>query len=86
MYNMDTQELIAFHMRCFDIIRRCNYFKGKPIRRTEVEVRMGKFINGKAASKCAVTGEIVKGGTDMVMDWNCRLCNMAFNSRLVPED
>ena len=33
----------------FDGVRRGNYFGGKAIRRTEVEVRVGKLKNGKAA-------------------------------------
>ena len=28
-----------------------NYFEGEPIRRTEVEIRVGKLKNGKAAGK-----------------------------------
>ena len=31
--------------------QRGNYFGGEPIRRTEVEVRVGKLKNGKAAVK-----------------------------------
>ena len=33
----------------FDGIRRGNYFGGEPIGRDEVEVRVGKLKNGKAA-------------------------------------
>ena len=33
----------------FDGIRKGNYFRGEPIERAEVEVRMGKLKNGKAA-------------------------------------
>ena len=39
----------------FDGVRRGNYFGGEPTRRTEVEVRVGKFKNGKAAGKGDVT-------------------------------
>ena len=48
----------------FDGVRRGNYFGGEPIRRTEVEVRVGKLKNGKALGK-----EMVKGGGHMVVDW-----------------
>ena len=34
----------------FDGVRSGNYFEGETIRRTEVEERVGKFKNGKAAS------------------------------------
>ena len=44
-------------------------------------MRVGKLKNGKATC----TDE-VKGGCDMVVDWMWRLCNMAFESGLVPED
>ena len=37
-----------------------SYFEGKPIRRTDVEVRVGKLKNGKAAGKDKVTGEMKK--------------------------
>ena len=53
----------------FDGIRRGNYFGGEQIRRTEVEVRVGKLKKGKAADKDKVTGEIIKGRGDRVVDW-----------------
>ena len=65
---------------------RGNYFVGEPIRRTEVEVRIGKFKNGKEAGKNNVTKEMIKGSGDRVVDWIWRLCNMAFESVIVPED
>ena len=46
----------------FDEFRRSNYFRGEPIRRTEVEVRVEKF-------KDEVTGEMIKGGGDKEVDW-----------------
>ena len=70
----------------FDGIQRGNYFEGKPIGRAEVEVRMGKLKNGKAAGKDEITGEIIKDGDDRVVDWIWRICNMAFESGVVPED
>ena len=70
----------------FDGIRRRNYFGGGPIGRTEVEVREGKLKNGKASGKDEITGEMVKGGGYRVVDWIWRLCNLAFESSVVPED
>ena len=35
----------------FDVFWRSNYFGKEPIRRTEVEVRVGKPKNGKAAGR-----------------------------------
>ena len=65
---------------------RGNYFGGEPIRKTEVEVRVGKFSNGKAADKDEVTREMIKGEFDRVVDSIWRLYNMAFESDVVPED
>ena len=69
----------------FDGIQRGNYFGGQPIGRTELEARVGKLKNGKAAGKGEVTGEIVKGGGELVVDQIWRLCNMAFESDVVSE-
>ena len=41
---------------------------------------MGKLKNGK------VTGEMIKGGSDRVVDWIWRLCNRAFGTVGVPEE
>ena len=46
----------------FDGFRRGIYFGGEPIRRTKVEVRVGKVKNGKAVGKDEVTGKMIKGG------------------------
>ena len=47
---------------------------------------MGKLKNGKVAGKDEVTREMIKGGGNRVLDWIRRLCNMAFESGVVPED
>ena len=47
LYNIDIQEQVAIHMHGFDRIQRGNYFRGEPIGRAEVEVRVGKLKNGK---------------------------------------
>ena len=43
LYNIDTQEQIAVHMCDCDEARRCNYFAGEPIKRTDVDVRVGRL-------------------------------------------
>ena len=73
-------------MCVFDGIQRGNYFEIETIRRTEVEVRVGKLKNGKAVGKYKFTGDMVKDRGDMVIDWIGRMCNMAFESGAVPED
>ena len=54
--------------------------------RIKVDVRVKKLKNRKAAGKDEVTGEMIKGGSNMVVNWIWRLCNMAFESVGVPED
>ena len=73
-------------MRGFDGVRRSNYFGGESIGRAEVEVRVSKLKSGKAAGKDEITGEMIKGGGDRVVDWIWRVCYMAFESGVVPED
>ena len=41
---------------------------------------------GKTAGKDEVTGEMIKGGANRVVNWIWRLCNMAFESGVVSED
>ena len=47
---------------------------------------MGKPKNGKATGKDEITGEMIKGGGERVVEWIWRLCNMAFESGVMPED
>ena len=68
----------------FDGIWRVNYFRGEPIGRVEVEVRMGKLKSGKGTIKDEITGEMIKGRGDKVANWNWRLCNKAFEDGIVP--
>ena len=70
-------------MSGFDGIQRGNYFVGEPIGIAEVEVRVGKLKNGKATGKGEITGKMIKGGGDRVVDWIWRLCNMTFESSTV---
>ena len=39
-----------------------------------------------ALNKNQCTGERIKGGGDRAVDWIWRLCNMVFESGVVPED
>ena len=54
--------------------------------RSEVEVRVGKFKNGEAASKDEATGEMIKGRSERVMEWIWSVFNIAFESGVLPED
>ena len=44
-------------------------FGGEPIGRDEVEMRVGKLKNGKATFGDVITGEMIKGGGNRVVDW-----------------
>ena len=68
LYDIDTQELVAVHMCGFDEVSRSNYYRGEPIGRAEDEVIVGKLKNGKAAVKDEITGEMIKGEGDRMVD------------------
>ena len=86
MYNIDNEEQVVVHICSFDMIGRGNYFGEQPIGRGEVKVRVDKFKNGKAAGKDEITGGMIKGGGDRMVDWIWRLCNMVLERGVVPED
>ena len=58
LYNIDTQEQVAVHLCAFDGVWRGNYFRGKLIRRTEVDLRLGKLKNEKAADTDDIIGDL----------------------------
>ena len=60
---------MAVYMYGLDEIRSGNYFGGEPVGRAEVEVRVVKLKNGKAAGGDEITREMIKGGDDRVVDW-----------------
>ena len=78
LYNIYYQEQVAVLKCGFDSVWKGNCFGGQLIRRTEIEVRVRKIKNRKAAGKDEVTEEIIKGGGDQVMNLIWRLCNIAF--------
>ena len=75
-----AEVLVAVQMCDFDGTQRDNYFGGEPFGRAEVEVGASKLKNGKAAGEDEITGEMIKGGGDRVVDWIWRLCKMCFES------
>ena len=80
LYNVDTQEEVPVHVCGFTGVWRGNYFGGKPIRKTEVEERVMKIKNGKTACNDEITGEMIPGGGDKMVDGIWRICNMAFDT------
>ena len=77
---MRIQEQGTVHVRGFDGVQRGKYFGGKKSTRIELKVRVGKVRNGKAACKDDITGEMIKDGDVMVVDWVWKLCSMAFEN------
>ena len=59
-YNAGTQQQVAVTICSFGGVEKGNYVRREPDRRNEMEVRMGKLKNGKAAGKDKVTGETIK--------------------------
>ena len=49
-------------------------------------MRVGKLKNGKATGGDEITREMIKGKGDKLVDRIWRLCNMAFESGVLPED
>ena len=86
LFSIETQEQVAVHMCGIDGTRRDNYFEWEPIERAETEMRVRKLKNGKAAGKYGITGEIINGISDRVVDWTLKLCNMVFESGVVHGD
>ena len=41
---------------------------------------MKKLNRRKAAGKDKFTGQIIKSGSEFVIDWICKLCNITFRS------
>src|SRR5678815_1135861 len=56
------------------------------IRKEEVMGRVIKLKNGKSAGVDEITGEMIKNGGEMVIDWIWKLSNKAFMESIVPRD
>ena len=72
-------------MSGFEGVQRDKKFEGELTRRTEIEVKVKKLKNGKAVDKDEVTGKMIKGGGDRVVNWIWKLYNMAFENDIVLE-
>ena len=49
-------------------------------------MRVGELKNGKSTSKDEITGEMIKVGGERVVERILRLCNMAFENSVAPEE
>ena len=61
-------------------VRRGNYFRGEPIRKTEEwgSLRMERLQVRMRSQE--------RGGGNRVVEWIWKLCNMGFENGVVPED
>ena len=55
-------------MSGFNGVQRSNYLGIEPVKRTKVEVIVRKVTKGKARGNEKATGEIIKGGGDIVVN------------------
>ena len=83
LYNIDTQGEAAVQMCALRGFGGVTTLEESQLE--EVEVRVRKIKNGEVAGKDKITGEIINGGGDRVVDWIWRLRNMAFESGAVPK-
>ena len=75
IYNLDTYEQVVIHICGFYGVQGGNYFRVEPVRRSEVEARVRKLRNGRAARKDEISGELVKSGVDVMVDSIWGACN-----------
>ena len=47
---------------------------------------VGKLKNGMVVAKDGIKGDTIKNGGELGIDWTWRLCNIAFENGLIPED
>src|SRR5678815_3512449 len=56
------------------------------ISKEEIMGRVRKLKNGKSASIDEITGEMIKNGGEMVIDWIWKLCNKSIMEGIVSRD
>src|SRR5678815_3399611 len=59
---------------------------GDDVNTKEVMDRVIKLKNGKSASIDEITGEMIKNGGEIVIEWIWKLCNKEFMEGIVPRD
>jgi hypothetical protein len=81
-----SSDEVIVNVSGFGSIRRNRYFGDELISREEVVARVRKLKNGKSAGIDGITGEMIKNGGEIVIDWIWKLCNKAFVEGIVPKD
>src|SRR5678816_1952508 len=86
LYNIGSNEEVIMTVCGFDGTRRNRYFGDEVISKEEEMGRVRKLKNGKSAGIDEITGEMIKNGGKMVIDWILKLCNKAFMEGIVSRD
>src|SRR5678815_4221110 len=86
LHYIGSNEEVIVNVCGFDGARRNRYFGDEVISKEEVIGRVRKLKNGKSAGIDEITGEMIKKGGEMVIDWILKLCNKAFMEGIVPRD
>ena len=84
--NIGSNDEVIMTVCGFDGTRRNRYFGDEVISKEEEMDRVRKFKNGKSAGIDEITGEMIKNGGKMVIDWILKLCNKAFMEGIVSRD
>src|SRR5678815_774823 len=69
LHNIGSNEEVIVNVCGFDGARRNRYFGDEVISKEEVIGRVRKLKNGKSAGIDEITGEMIKNGGEMVIDW-----------------
>src|SRR5678815_1118760 len=85
-HNIGSNEEVIVNGCGFDGARRNRYFGDEVISKEEVMGRARKLKNGKSAGIDEITGEMIKNGGEMVIEWIWKLCNKAFMEGIVSND
>src|SRR5678815_2201343 len=86
LYNIGRNDEVIMTVCVFDGTRRNRYFGDEVISKEEEMGRVRKLKNGKSAGIDEITGEMIKNGGKMVIDWILKLYNKAFMEGIVPRD
>src|SRR5678816_1516677 len=86
LHNINSNDEVLVNVCGFDSARRNRYFGDEVISKGEVMGRVRKMKNGKSAGIDESTGERIKNGGEMVIDWIWKLGKKAFMDGIVPRD
>src|SRR5678815_4789355 len=85
LHNIGSNKEVIVNVCGFDGARN-RYFGHDVISKEEVMCRARKLKNGKSTVIDEITGEMIKNGGEMMIDWIWKLCNRMFMESIVPSD